>query len=46
MVAVQVIIDKVAGGMDPSGPTVPIAVFEFTPDNVDELEAKVADKSC
>ena len=46
VVAVQVIIDKVAGGMDPSGPTVPIAVFEFTPDNVDELEAKVADKSC
>lgn len=46
VLATEVIIAKVAEGQDPSGPTVPIAVFEFTPDNVGELETKVADKSC
>ena len=46
VLATEVIIGKVAEGKDPSGPTVPIAVVEFTPDTVGDLEAKVADKTC
>lgn len=46
VMATEVIIAKVAEGKDPSGPTVPIAIVEFTPDTVGDLEAKVADKSC
>jgi ABC-type sugar transport system substrate-binding protein len=46
VLATEVIIGKVAEGKDPAGPTVPIAVIEFTPDTVGDLEAKVADKSC
>ena len=46
VLATEVIIGKVAEGKDPSGPTVPIAVVEFTPETVGDLEAKVADKTC
>ena len=46
VLATGVIVAKAESGSDPSGPTVPVAVFEFTPETVDALEAAIADKSC
>ena len=46
VLATKVIVDQVVNGTGPAGPVVPVAIVEFTPDNVGELESKVADKSC
>lgn len=46
VLATGLIVAKNEAGTDPSGPRVPVPFFEFTPDNINNLEAAVAENAC